>query len=1385
MPISDFNFFAPATQRWFASALGEPTAVQTEAWPAIADNHHTLVAAPTGTGKTLSAFLVFVDRLIAQSRASELPDELQVIYISPLKSLAGDIRENLRKPLSGIYNQLQEEDNAEDAHPFSLRVAIRTGDTPQSERRRMVKTPPHILITTPESLYLLLTSQSGQGILKTAKAIIIDELHALIGTKRGAHLMLSLARIDALCPAPLVRIGLSATIEPLDLAAAYLSPDEVTIAAPKMQKSAEVLVCSPLTSENAATQGTIWLDLAQTVYERCQQAGNKSVLVFTGGRQFAEKLAHYVNDIAGCEFAHTHHGSVSKKRRLETERALREGDIRLLCATSSMELGIDIGDINEVIQIGCPFSISSTLQRLGRAGHNPGRTSVMRMYPRMTYDALFCGLTTMAVRQGKIEQSRPPRLCLDVLAQHLVSMAAESYTVDDVLRLLPRAYPFRGITRGDVTALLEMLAGDYEHARDIPVRPRLLYDRVNGTVQGDAYSRLLAASAGGTIPDRGMFAVKTEANVKLGELDEEFVFEARVGHKFLLGSFAWRITSIQKDKVVVAPASREGAQPPFWRNDPVGRPVQTGRFFGEAFRKLNEAAEEGTLLPTLESMGMDEITAIDAGGLVSRQLEALGTLADDRTIVIEHFADDAGDNMCMVHSVFGRPVNAPLALLLQDAAAKSLQSDILTYEDDNGILLISNGEQPLPRGFLQTLQADTARAFAAAKLPATALFSTCFRYNAARALMMGVRKAGRQPLWVQRMRGAEMLAAVIDHPNHPLLRETTRECLEDFWDLSSLEIILRDIASGQIRIREVFCDSASPMSLNLRRQAEGELLYSYAPVASRVIRNAQDAADLAGLIEPSPDLLQPYTRAKLPEDELHLHSLLMMEGDIVAGELDVPAQWFASLAKQNRAAYIEPGLWIAAEHADEYEKALEFLDSDALQHITRRLLRYRGAQTAQTLAERYSLPEDAAQAALDALCAIQTAVEANGQFYHAELYNRARRDTIFARRKEQTTRPSSAYSALLSNRLRIPAPPAEQVEAAVRALMGREWQPALVESALLPARVANYRPAMLDTLLAQGEIIWHLAPDKDGHARLTFAPYTHIDWDAPLPPAPENADEQIVFDALCKRGASFSQGLYSLLDGVQPGDVLLSLAAQGYVRADSFAPVRQWLDRDKLGKAPVKQRARTRVASVSAGRWEISRPLRSLDMESLLHTAFDRFGILCRETARECNLPWASALETLGIWEYTNKARRGYFIEGMSGAQFIRESDFASTTLALDAPNMDIIWLSAVDPLQVWGKILPHMDGRAFACLPGSAVALCAGRPVCVMEKQGQTLQVFEAEHLGAALSAFAREYGLRRIFPSAKRINVKKYPPEAAEALASAGFARSMNDFTLHQGYL
>jgi ATP-dependent Lhr-like helicase len=1370
--------FHPYTANWFSRTLGAPTQVQEESWPAIAASSHTLVSAPTGTGKTLSAFLVFIDRLKTEAREGSLKQELQLIYVSPLKSLAGDIRENLKRPLEGIYEEELASGNFTQQEPPALHVAIRTGDTTQSERRQMIKKPPHILITTPESLYLMLTSKSGQSILMTAKTIIIDELHALIDSKRGAHLMLSIARLDKLCQEPLQRIGLSATIEPLIRAAEYLSPDQVTIVAPKMHKNMMIEVTSPLPDRRSGIKDTVWQEVARAVHAHCKTS--KSIIAFVEGRAYAEKLAYYVNLIAGEGFARTHHGSLSKEQRFEVENALRSGSLRMLCATSSMELGIDVGDIEQVFQIGCPRSISSTMQRLGRAGHNPNRTSVMHIFPRTASEALYSGLTAEVARNGGVEYSNPPRLCLDVLAQHLVSMATgDGYELDEVMELLPRAYPFREVTREDVKDVLCMLAGDYEHERNIPVRPRILYDRINQRVDGDPYSRMLAVSAGGTIPDKGLYTVKTETGVKLGELDEEFIFESRVGDRFLLGTFAWQITKIQKDTVEVVQSAIYGARLPFWKGEMKGRRLQTGIAFGAILRRLTIANEIGTLNTELSELGLDDTAAAGAEDFIKRQLASTGILPDDRTILIEHFRDETGNQQMMVHSIFGKQINSPLAILTLEAAKQSTHANISYVEDDDGFLLFPYGEEAIPEGLLLELRPEEARPILEAVLPVTPLFNMNFRYNTAHALMMGVRKAGRQPLWVQRMRSAEMLDSLMKYDNHPLIRETKRECLEDYWDLPGLEYVLNGIRSGNIRICELFLDTPSPMSFLLRQQTEAANMYDYSPTPMGIHRSTEEALKEAKLITPEvAHLAKVSERKRLPEDEKQLHSLLMIEGDLIAGELEVPIEWLEILAMRGQASYIEPGLWIATEHMDRYQAAIIDADSIARKQLILRLLRYRGPQSIELVSDRYYWNKEIISVLLKELCKQGDAIESDGYYYHAELYDRARKETIRSRRAQINTLPAQRYAALVASRNYMAAAPADQLEAFLKQFADLTYPTILWENVLLPARVTRYRSELLDTLLAGGNLFWKL----QGEEGLSFHRYEDIDWEADLSEVGQEleANEKMLYEALFRRGASFMQRLTGLLEGESPYDTLLGLAEKGLVCADSFMPVRQWLNREKLNKATVKQRVSARAKAMSTGRWEITHPLKALTIEERLDRCFDRVAILCRETCQ--GLSWAQALETLRVWEYTGRVRRGYFIEGLSGVQFIRDKDFTAMMAALEQPNNEVIWLNAVDPAQQWGKSLPHRTDRAFMNVPGTAVALREGIPIAVFERQGKLLRIFEEQHLSEALRVFAQDYARHRIFADHNRLIVKEYPTEAIDALAAVGFKRELQDYALYR---
>ncbi len=685
---------------------------------------------------------------------------------------------------------------------------------------------------------------------------------------------------------------------------------------------------------------------------------------------------------------------------------------------------------------------------------------------------------------------------------------------------------------------------------------------------------------------------------------------------------------------------------------------------------------------------------------------------------------------------------------------------------------------------------------------------------------------GRTPLWLQRLKSAEMLELVVREKEHPLIRETRRECMRELWDAEGVRELLCDIRSGAVEVREVYTDVPSPMSLPLQWGQEAAVMYDYAPTP-RGIHGAveEELKREKELVRPgNQELTQVQERQRLPKDAGQLHSLLMTEGDLAAGELDIPAEWLESLAKDGRVLYLEQGLWIAAEQEQEYAAALgecEALrvsvgmhgkvndrlpeegndencgrsdeDSDVngegqhkkqgreeRLHIVRRMLRYRGAADAGQTAERYGWSVHTAEEILEELCRREEAVKQGGRYFHAVLYRRARARTIQNRREEVRTCSGEAYAALLLSGTESSAPGEECLKNTLMRYAGAEFPASYWEGILLPRRVRNYREAMLDAFLAEGELFWHM--EKNGG--LCFDRQEEIDWDQDMEQRLEGLaeKERIIYEALLKRGASFMQALNSLLPGESAYDTLLSLLEKGLVCADSFVPVRQWLEGEKSKRITARQRVNMKVKALKAGRWDVVRPVREQSMEERLEGCFDRSLIVCRETAAQWGFSWQEALAVLRIWEYTGRARRGYFVEGMSGAQFIREKDYVSVVRLLQRPEKKIVWVNAADPAQCWGKVLPHREGRSFLNVPGSVVACFGGVPVAVLERQGKVLRVFEEEHQEKSLKLFAEEYKKGILFPAMKRIVVKEYPETAKEAFEGAGFIREMHDYVLYR---
>jgi len=1334
------EFFSENTRNWFTEAVGEPTPVQLEAWHAVAQGGDVLISAPTGTGKTLAAFLYALDALSCAPRP--LKDELGIIYVSPLKALGNDIRENLKRPLSGL------------GLDSVVRTAVRTGDTTPTERARMQRRPPHILITTPESLHLMLTSANSRRMLSTARSIIIDEVHSVMGTKRGAHLMLSLERLDALCGSRLQRIALSATVKPLDMAANYVSGGRgAKIIAPEIKKALDIRVELAEEDMRMLPNHSIWPSIAERAYELSQNA--RTMLAFVDGRQQAERLAHNINLIAGERYARTHHGCVSKEQRLEAEQQLRSGELRILCCTSSMELGIDVGDIDLVLQIGAPRSIAGELQRAGRAGHGPGRVSSLIVYPKTGADSFSAALAARGGLEGRIEPVIPPELCFDVLAQHIISMAAaDDLTVDEVMDIVTGAWNFRSVTRDDIEGILRMLAGDFEHSREKPVRPRIIYDRINDVIAGDNYTRMLAYANVGTIPDRGWYGVHLADGTRLGELDEEYVYEARLGDKFLLGAFAWRINEITRDRVIVSPATPDGAQPPFWKGDMTGRPIETGRYYGRLMREMNLAWDNGRIDECLAAypLSTDAVNAVKRQ--IHGQMEATGCLPDDRTIIFEHFRDDAGEHQLMIHSIFGLRVNRVLAILLRHTAQKLTGRDVRGYDDDDGLLLYILGGQ-LPDGLISHIDPDSAWPLLDALLPAENQFSMAYRYAAARAGMMGMHRGGRQPLWVQRLRGAESLSGAVGQEGHPLIEEALRECRDDMLDITGAIDVLRRVHSGEIRVLELHNNAPSPMALPLRRQVEAEQMYdTVIPVRAKEV----SAEQLEAI---SPDKIaveKRFERNVTIDTPERLHSVLMAEGDMISGEADVPAEWFEKLAAAGRALYIEPGLWIAAEHAEEYA-------GDDLSHIVRRLIRFRGAHDARSVGQRYAISEEAAAGILEELARRGEAMPYEGMYVHPDIYTSAQRLTISMRRAEIATVPPERFAHMVAATADIPGSPQARLQSAMNALTDVELPAAAWEDAVLPRRVPGYRIAMLDQLLAEGNLTCILRTEKS-KPFVQFVRSEDVSIDGYVHAGNVPEELQPILHVLEKGGAQFDYVVSKRLGGIQVTGKLHRLFRMGLVRQDSFAPVRHMLD------------TRTRMEpKQSTGRWSRACELTERAIDEIIAVNFRRLPILCRETCT--GIPWQDALERLRMLEMAGEVRRGYFVSGLSGAQFTTKDRFSEVTAALNSADDSLICLNAVDPAQLWGKVLRHTDGRDFLCIPGTAVVLRGGMPVCVFERSGAVLRVFE--DVPEAIKCFSDAFRARRIFPNKHRIVLKEYPKHMAKAIEQAGFTREALEYVMY----
>ncbi len=1190
--------FSPATREWFRSAFPAPTPAQRGAWESVAAGQHTLVVAPTGSGKTLSAFLWALDRLATAAPPAERRRRCRVLYVSPLKALAVDVERNLRSPLAGIRATA----GRRGLPVPDIGVGLRSGDTPAKERRSFLTKPPDVLITTPESLFLLLTSNARES-LRGVETVIVDEVHAVAGNKRGAHLSLSLERLDALLERPAQRIGLSATVRPVDEVARFLGgPRPVTVVQPPADKRLELRVVVPLADmtelgdrpaagngsagtsggavgvgypdpdDDAAADGaqrtrpSIWPHVEEAIVDLVQQ--HRSTIVFANSRRLAERLTARLNEIvaersgdlpdpepappaqvmaqsgaslgATPVIARAHHGSVSREQRRQIEDDLKLGRLACVVATSSLELGIDMGTVDLVVQVEAPPSVASGMQRVGRAGHQVGKVSRGVLFPKHRGDLVLTAVTAERMRAGRIEEFRAPQNPLDVLAQQIVAMGAvEELEVESLFDLVRRAAPFTALPRSAFEATLDLLAGRYPSDEFTELRPRVVWDRVRGTVQARPGAARLAVTSGGTIPDRGMYGVflagaesaggGARTGARVGELDEEMVYESRVGDVFALGTTSWRIEDITHDRVLVTPAPGVPGRMPFWKGDTLGRPAELGRAVGAFVREVGRldatAARERVRESGLDVWAADNLVAyLDEQRAVTRQLPT------DRTLVVERFRDELGDWRVVLHSPYGARVHGAWALAVGARLRERYGVEAQAVAGDDGIVLrVPDTDAAPPGAEACVFDADEIADLVTAEVGTSALFAARFRECAARALLLPRRDPGRRsPLWQQRQRAAALLQVVSRYPSFPIALETVRECLQDVYDVPALTTLMRDVAAHRVRVVEVETTQPSPFARSLLFGYLAEFIYAGdLPLAERraaalsldqtLLAELLGTAELRELLAPDVVAGTEAELQRLAADRQaggleQLADLLRLLGPLSEPELadrtrpavrDQVAGWLADLSTSGRVAGVRVAgeeRWTAIEDLARLRDALgtavppgvpdAFTEPvpDPLGDLVSRYARTHGPFTSAAVAARFGLGAAVVAQTLQRLAGEGRVVHGEftpggtgAEWCDAEVLRRLRRRSLAALRKEIEPVEPAALGRFLprwqgvGSAARNPTGQHRGVDgvlAVVEQLAGCPVPASALEPLVLASRVADYSPAMLDELTTGGEVLW-------------------------------------------------------------------------------------------------------------------------------------------------------------------------------------------------------------------------------------------------------------------------------------------------------------------------